>query len=250
MPHISAPFNHSIDRVLTAVVVLLGSLFLAACSGGDGINTPTNKAGPTPLIRAVRAGQTDTVRELLAAGAEIDTRDYRERSALYLAAYLDEDRTAEVRILVDHGATIDAFNKLGETPLFAAAAKGHNERLKILLAAGGDINSNRFRGRTPVFRAADHGETEAVAILLEHGADISIANNRGETPLYAAARRGHLDILRMLLAAGADINTANNGNLSPLDVAQDPDVIRLLEEQGARKNQPNSAMTGSEPAGS
>ena len=55
-----------------------------------------------------------------------------------------------------------------------------------------------------------------------------------DTPLHEAVRLDNPDAVRLLLKSGADVNARNNYGETPLDLADDPEVARLLRERGAK----------------
>jgi ankyrin repeat protein len=135
--------------------------------GGDGMLT----IGTTPLIRAAKAGDSDSIRLLLA-----------------------------------HGARPDLPNSLGITPLMAAAGIGsttidirarfRNEQkcvssAKLLLAKGADVNAVNGNGQTALFGAAQSGWNNFVQLLADHGAMLAAKDHFGSTPVdFAAGKVG------------------------------------------------------------
>jgi ankyrin repeat protein len=62
--------------------------------------------------------QTDTVKMLLAKGADVNAKDDYGYTALIWAAYLDYSDI--VQILLEHGAKVNIKNNHGESPLLLA----------------------------------------------------------------------------------------------------------------------------------
>jgi ankyrin repeat protein len=118
------------------------------------------------LIQASRNGHVDTVRALIAAGANLN-RDY------------DND-----------------------TPLIAAARMGHLAVIQALLTAGANVNQSAF-GNTPLRVAAAYGHTRIVETLLKAGANVTNPNAPGFTSLMLNEPRRYPDILRLFLRYGA-----------------------------------------------
>jgi uncharacterized protein len=138
---------------------------LGADRGGDSMLT----TGTTPLLRAAKAGDA-----------------------------------AAIRLLLAHGALVSLPNRLGETPLMAAAGLGTTpvdtrgkyktekeaiEAIDLLVAGGASVNAVDERGETALFGAASFGLNDVVRALVSHRADINVKDNRGMTAVDAAMGR-------------------------------------------------------------
>jgi ankyrin repeat protein len=80
-----------------------------------------------------------------------------------------------VKLLLDKdGVDPDSKGGNGETPLWWAAANGHDAVVKLLLNKEGvDPNSkDTFDGRTPLWRAAANGHEAVLKLLVEKGAEL------------------------------------------------------------------------------
>jgi tetratricopeptide (TPR) repeat protein len=152
---------------------------------------------------AAQNGQADAVRELLAAGADVNARTKNGGTALIDAAY--GGHLDVVRALLDAHADPNLTLQDGSTALMAAAGKGHREIIQALVRAGADVNAGGDTGGTALMEAAYAGKTDAVAILLAAGADPKIANPEGLTALMGAALGGHTAVVELLLKAGAPL---------------------------------------------
>jgi ankyrin repeat protein len=87
------------------------------------------------------------------------------------------------------GADVNAKNYLGRTPLYWATnttAGGHKEIVELLIAKGADVNAKTIDGVTPLHNAAEWGHKEVGEILIAEGADVNAKNNLGDTPLDCA----------------------------------------------------------------
>jgi ankyrin repeat protein len=80
------------------------------------------------------------------------------------------------RILLDHGATVNAENKKGRTPLHQVAQGTYDSQEHgvsvawLLLERGGDVHAQDKQRNTPLHSAAFSGKLEIVKELLNHGA--------------------------------------------------------------------------------
>ena len=163
------------------------------------------------LLKCASSGDTELVRLLIAAGANVNKEDGYGRTPLYEAAFKGHTECVKL-LLAAPGIDVNKANKDGETPLYWAAYNGHSECVRLLLAAPGIVvnKANKY-GETPLYRAAWKGHTECVKLLLAApGIDVNKANKDGWTPLYWAAWKGHTECVKLLLAApGIDVNKAN-----------------------------------------
>lgn len=67
---------------------------------------------------------------------------------------------------------------------------GKRSVIKLLLEHGANVNATSADKRTPLHLAADSGDEETIKILLENGADVNAEDNWKWTPLSAAAYNG------------------------------------------------------------
>lgn len=110
-----------------------------------------------------------------------------------------------VKVLLDHGATVDLRDKsrFANTALDAAVASDHAEVVRILLAAGANVNVRDGADYTPLHKAAANGNVEILRILLDHGADVGAAREGGSTALADAVAKGHPEAADLLRSRGA-----------------------------------------------
>ena len=86
-------------------------------------------------------------------------------------------------MLLDAGADIEARDERGTTPLFLALAYNNPAVLTALLNAGMDPNARSRGGSTPLHMAAAAVKNPAViTVLLDAGADPKARDKVGKTP--------------------------------------------------------------------
>ena len=188
------------------------------------------------LISASEAGHTETVNELLDAGADIKAVNIAGMTALIYAS--TKGHTKIVRSLIKAGADLDAANKYGMTALIGASEAGHTETVKELLDAGAGIKAVNITGMTALISASEKGHTKIVRNLIKAGADLDVADEHGTTALIRASEGGHTETVKELLDAGAGIKAVNiHTGMTALMIADRynyPDTATLLRKHQAR----------------
>ncbi len=147
--------------------------------------------GSTPLHSAAHGGDPQTVEILLASDADIHARDEDNRTPLMWAAFEGHIEAAIRLIRASRNADAHGGN---DAPLLSTSGPVRNDYAYVvhyLIASGMDVNAKwRGYGATLLHRAAFDGHAEAAEILIAAGADLNAKDYRGGTPLYSAASHG------------------------------------------------------------
>lgn len=98
-----------------------------------------------PLHLAVDLNYITAIKLLLAAGADLETRDEWCRTAIHYAIW-DID---VIKIMIKAGADLESKSNVGWSVLHRAAHYKRADAIKILLAAGASKNISANDGRTP-----------------------------------------------------------------------------------------------------
>jgi ankyrin repeat protein len=144
-------------------------------------------------MTAARTGRVDTVKALLARGADVNSKVGRQ----------------------------------GETALIWAAAEGNDEVVGTLIKAGADFRARSSSGFTPFLFAVREGHIGVVKTLLKNGADVNDAirpapnyarggaygaiPRPGTSAMLLAVLNAHYELAAYLLDAGADPNSDTSG---------------------------------------
>lgn len=136
-----------------------------------------NDMGKTALMAAALRGHTGTVKALLTGGARVDVVDAMGNNALILAGtgvlYKGGGSAETVRLLLAHGADVNSSNNDGLTALIKAASRGNTSVVKELLSAGADTTVKIFagqnKGETAMSMALRDNHQETAQLLQAYG---------------------------------------------------------------------------------
>jgi hypothetical protein len=168
------------------------------------------------LHAAVYSGSLGAVECFLERGVLVDARNEFQDTPLYTAVRCRGDRTAMTRLLLDHGADVNARDVGNSTPLIAAVLFDCPlETVALLILRGADVCACDNQDRTPLHHS-----------LMGHAADYAC--------YHAQEAKYHLAITELLLKAGADANAHQElVSTTPLFGARTPEMASLLLTGGA-----------------
>lgn len=224
-----------------------------------------------PIILAAERGDANGVRAILKSQPDqLHATSRIGDSAIHAAAA--QDQLQVVKILLEHGGSVNKKGNHGKTPLHYAAEAGSIAMVRLLLEKRANLKARDDQGRTPFDTASAHlmpshpntkrmfqlfakfGEqldirsavrqnnVGRVRYLLD--ADPTVLNKLPEEPglIYEAVlRQVDPEIIKMLLNHGADPNAPLSARSRdfPLTRVSDPFVAELLICHGANVNQRN-----------
>lgn len=126
------------------------------------------------LFEAVQSGRLAYSKELIRSGASVNAIDSEGWTPLHFAAR--SNNPAMVRLLLGHAANPNARDTRGWTPLHCAAVYDAVPCLRELISAGADVNAATDFGHTAQFLARQNNNPRAVALLQHHSAAPQFAN--------------------------------------------------------------------------
>uniref|UniRef100_A0A8U7NX91 Ankyrin repeat domain 52 n=1 Tax=Corvus moneduloides TaxID=1196302 RepID=A0A8U7NX91_CORMO len=159
--------------------------------------------GRTALYLATERGSTECVQVLTSHGASALLKE-RKRKWTPLHAAAANGNTDSLHLLIDSGERADITDVMdihGQTPLMLAIMNGHVDCVHLLLEKGSTADAADKRGRTALHRGAVTGCEDCLAALLDHDAFVLCRDFKGRTPIHFASACGHLEVLRTLLQA-------------------------------------------------
>jgi len=123
--------------------------------------------GFTPLGFAVFFAQPRIVEALLKTGADVNLPSRESMKVTPLASAAAAKQTEIARLLIAHGANVNARAASGHIPLHEAAGNGNVEMVKLLVENGADVNARTDDGKTPLDFAIEYKRTEVIDLLKE-----------------------------------------------------------------------------------
>lgn len=188
----------------------------------------------TPLSLSARNGHEAIVKLLLEFGADPESRNVDDQTALMHAARNGHESI--VRLLLMNGADVESEDESGWTVLMHAAVSGHKAIVNMLLDIGANIESKDADGQTALTHAAIYDHEAVMKLLLENGAELESKDAHGQTVLMHAARNGHETIVKLLLDIGANLESEDESGWTVLmhaAMSGHEATVNMLLENGA-----------------
>ena len=188
------------------------------------------------LIIASAYGNLNAVKTLIAAGANINTKDKNDWSAMHWASGMGHKEVVDA--LLAAGAKKDLYDKESNI-LVSLIASGQTDRVKTFIQGGANVNAETKDSWTALRTAARFGHADTIDLLLDYGADINAASKEGWTALMLAAGSNHVDVVKALLAVPTiNLNAKLKANgKTALKLAESnghTEVVKLLKNAGAK----------------
>ncbi|MCW3062232.1 MAG: repeat-like protein [Capsulimonas sp.] len=207
----------------------------------------------TLLGRAAFGGNPAIVQALVAAGASFTPKDPQFASRV-LGDAVSSKSVPMMQWLLDQGVSL---TKQEEFPsLCAAASNGDAAMCAFLLDHGAAIDAReRLHGETALMQAAEQGKSEIVRLLLKRGADanlLTFADPDDKTyartnALIYAVMSGDLATVAPIADATPNFNDPTLFHLPLAILASNPksaDILTLLLDKGADPNARDTTSDG------
>jgi ankyrin repeat protein len=250
------------------------SSFMKAAEAEPNLLNARGPEGSTPFMYAVLYCDAGMLGRLLKLGAEPNKHNDVNATALMWAA----NDLKKTRVLVGHGADVNARSDNYRTPLMIAARHpGGTPIVKFLLGHGANPNPNSkpLGESSPLMEALTAGEDGTAELLIHRGADAKATGDQGlmlavmmncpkslellaahitEKDVYTMALQettvfGDVKATRLMLEHGAEVNAFDPLGRTPLMYAVISDLlpletVKLLVEHGADVNAGNKHTKG------
>lgn len=179
-----------------------------------------------PVIHvAAQHGSPAIVDLLLRNGADANAIANSFRKPLHMAK-----KAAVARVLLAHGADVNAKDSDEATPLVDATLHGDPVLVAILLNAGAEVNiynhslRNDQEDLSPLSLSIQSGRPEIVEMILNRG--YQVTRRVGFPYLHMT---NNPSIVKLLLTSGADINARDGRNATMLEIAARSKQFELVE---------------------
>nr|XP_032801958.1 inversin isoform X1 [Petromyzon marinus] len=208
---------------------------------------PSDSQGATPLHYAAQSNHAETVEVFLSHPSVHDEPDLERRTAFMWAAGKGSDAVVSTMLRLIPNLDVNLADKYGGTALHAAALSGHVSTVRLLLAHGAQVDAANVMKHTPLFRACEMGHKEVIETLIEGGARVDLVDQDGHSPLHWAALGGNADICLILIRNGIHPDVRDHVRRTPLQCAAYGGYINcmvvLMDSQADPNIQDKEGMT-------
>lgn len=188
-------------RLFMFVCVVVATL-LPACSKPKYEMTAADHQA---MEKAIQDDKPIIVQSYLKKGMDPNAKGADGVPYLVKAAQLQQ--TDILRAIITAHANVDVAAPDGSTALTVGAEKGFADVVRFALDWGANPNtaltSGPNAGATPLILASAHGYKEVLQALFDKGAKLDLKDAKGQTALTAATQNGHADAAELLRSRGA-----------------------------------------------
>ena len=177
--------------------------------------------GSTMLTTAVLRGDEHVVRGLLSQGASVDAPDGKGITPIFYAVTLRRHNI--LRVLIEHGANVnycvvDPQTQAEATLLTLAVRNGDVTSVRMLIDAGLNVDGETVKSKSKRKGKGSKARKPEPRVQL-------VCNN----PLAFAVGEGHVEVVRLLIESGAKVNTIFEDGWTALMVAVEESHLELVE---------------------
>lgn len=198
-----------------------------------GYGTPLESEIAKNLVTAVKTNNLAILQEVLQKGGDPNQEDEAGSPVLVIAASKGLESIGEA--LLDAGAAVNKFNRVGQTALSRAAFFGHFQLVRELISRGALVNeAGEKYNLTPLISAANGGHIDVGKLLIDFGANLNDQDAlNGFTPLMFATAYGHRDFVKLLIESRANpyIKSFDGAGLYDMvSFSNDKEIHEMLQQ--------------------
>ncbi|CAB4059561.1 TRPA1 [Lepeophtheirus salmonis] len=188
-------------------------------------NSPLHVAA----LKAAKEGQKKIVMDILKRDRfSVNDSDFESHTSLHLACIFGHSKV--VSTLIAAGADIEARNYCLWTPLDCAAAYGQTKCANLLLNANAPIDARDKNKTTPLHLSARYGHENVAKLLIKNGASLWQSNSAGHNALTLAITHGKREVARVIIESDNWMG-ALNSSFQSLQTGLRETPLRLLIKQ-------------------
>lgn len=203
----------------------------------------TNRHGFTRLHNAVEEGDFQTIKDLIADGADVNAQASSYWHTTPLISAIQHEHYKAVSYLLEHGADANLVDKNGAAPIHAAvlfSPKGDTRFVSALVEHGANIYLADRLGNQAIHLAASESygpdkkpfpRLELIEWLVKNGAHINARNKSFETPLHCSVVGANIEAALKLIELGANPTLRDNRGRTPLGYAEYLHDLSLREDK-------------------
>jgi ankyrin repeat protein len=186
------------DRTALSLAVFGGHESTAKLLRNAGADPNVHEDGETLLERAVTLNDNLAIKILGSLGADLETRDESNHSAIEKAAFYG--RVDIIETLAELKANlVETRDKHNQTPLHLAADSGEVKAIETLVKLKANLVGARdHHNQTPLHLAADNGQVKAIETLVKLKADLEAQDQYNRTLIHIAADSGKVNAIETL----------------------------------------------------
>lgn len=168
-----------------------------------------DRNGVTLLMKAAKKGDVEKIRNLIYSGADVDAKDKEGWTALmYAVRYQNGDDA--VKILLNNKASPLVKNSYAANSMMIASAFSKNPKIVAALINPFSANSENVR-EAFVYGIKNSNQAENLKPFIDKKLKLNIPYNGKTYLMYACESNRETDIISLLLENGAEKNQMING---------------------------------------
>ncbi len=184
----------------TALMISAAQSYEALCvfiEHGADVNL-VDKYGHTAIMHALNPKSIESIKKLIAAGADLEIRDYANETVLAKACrFTKTQREIEIiSALLDGGANPNVADSFGITILMQATSSA--DVIEALVSHGADINAADKKKKTVLMYLSEYASAKVVEKFLSYSPLLNQRNKEGKTEIMFAASNPNVAVLDVL----------------------------------------------------